>query len=162
MLHLTFADPREIKTDLRLTKFPSSIFDYEYDKEWFEDPFFLPVLRDIEQLDVHPGSVVIDILSSDLRLIDISNGTKMLFMIKYIPDILPILAKLGDNCLPYLLDLAEEQEIYMCANIMFEIDRNGMEGHTIHITNTDRYVTSYEEMVQCNIDMWMSVLSKIC
>ena len=86
-------------------------------------------------------------LLSNVRVEDLSSGTKSLILSKRY-DKLYRMTMMGPNCYKYLMDIADEKDVYMgCSNYAFFTDED-LKGRKVHFVNTDDYVSTAEDFAE--------------
>ena len=89
---------------------------------------------------------------SGFRIADLSTGTKNLFLCRYYSG-LNNMSMMGRNCYKYLLDIANEREVYMrCTSHVFFHD-DVLQGRTVPFVNTDEHVSTYYDFWGCIIEI---------
>lgn len=75
---------------------------------------------------------------------NLPSSIKTIFLAKYNPEVVPDLLYCGDNCLPYLAEIANEQEVTVCSkrhvNFFYPILERGEFKGGIHAMNTDEII----------------------
>ena len=124
---------------------PAEFFDYECKPEWFNDKYVLRALDEIDKV-MHLGGYSLcrknDPNNTIINHTGLSNGCKSLILARMCPDLKICGDRMGDNCYPILLDMAEEQDIHisLCHNVRFDRD------FTAYVTNIDKVVHGAVEL----------------
>lgn len=105
-------------------KFPlDSRVDFRQNKkpEWFEDPFVKNFIKEIDGAEVIKGEALIDYRGRGISTEQISTGSKTLCCIYYLDQ--PFYGSLmGDNCIPFLMDIARKKDVTIMIEHYPEID----------------------------------------
>lgn len=107
--------------------YPDTTFDNYPDRMcWAESEFGRNVLHDIDRLDTLDPSVSVDLIlrNQDMRLSDISTGSKNLMLCKFYQSrhcskIYFRLGRMGENCFKWLLQIAREKT-FVWSQLCFE------------------------------------------
>ena len=87
-------------------------------------------------------------LLKNMRVEDLSAGTKALLICKFYNTKLNRMTMMGKNCYKYLMDIADEKDVYMgCSNYVFFTD-NDLKGRKVHFVNTDDYVSTAADFAE--------------
>lgn len=78
--------------------------------EWFENDFGRRVIKEIDQAEVLFGSALKNRFGKGMSTEQLSTGSKTLFLLKYMPDYVYYGSNMGDNCVPFLMEIVKEQE----------------------------------------------------
>lgn len=101
--------PREL---VPITVLNSPYFFYKHKKpEWFATPFVQEVVRTIDKGEVITGEVIRDYKGVSVSTEVLSTGTKTLCCMYFDKDHIFYGSLLGDNCLPFLIRIAETRDI---------------------------------------------------
>lgn len=101
--------PREL---VPITVLNSVVFFRQNKKpEWFSDPFIQEFLKSIDGSDVLFEEALRDYRGHGISTEMMSTGCKTLCCIYYFPDKIFHGSLLGDNCLPFLIRIAETHDI---------------------------------------------------
>ena len=153
MLHLYFDSLKHLVDREDFIRYPSFYFDEMFTSSWLNDDF---AKRVIEEID---GIKVSDFTSTEEALIrtgisaeKLCTGTKNLIICKF-ENMLNRITMMGENCYPFLMELAEAKEVYMgCSNFVY-FDDNVLQGRTIHMVNNDAYVSTYNDYERALYDI---------
>lgn len=91
----------------------SQYFDEVYEPEWFLDDFVRKVIKTIDKSEVIGTGISINIYNDVLGNFppqNLSSGCKGLILL-YQDDVKINGDRLGDNCIPFLLEIAEQKDI---------------------------------------------------
>lgn len=140
MLHLICGNYGAFTEDPEFIRHPDDFFDYYFEDEWFYDPFVRRILTDIDHLN--PEGDIFKVLFEERMLpSDISTGSKNLVLCKYF-DRLNNYLKMGKNCHPYLMEIAESKEVRMAVTAPYIMTDSSIQNRTIHFVNSDTYVNT--------------------
>lgn len=144
MLHLLFESLRKLEERESFIRCPSGIFDWSWKPEWLNDPFSRKIIREIDHVDIPDGmDTEKACLWKNMRVENLSSGTKSLILCKYY-NRLNRMTMMGKNCFKYLMDIADEKDVYMgCSNYVLFSDED-LKGRKVHFLNTDDYASTAE------------------
>lgn len=112
------------------------------------DPFSRKMIHEIDHVDI-PDDMDTEkaCLLKNMRVENLSSGTKSLILCKY-RDELNRMMMMGPNCYKYLMDIAEEKDVYVgCSNYVFFTDED-LKGRKVHFVNTDVYVSKASDFAE--------------
>ena len=148
MLHLFFESLRKLEERESFVQCPSGIFDWCWKSEWLDDPFSRKMIQEIDHVDI-PDDMDTEkaCLLKNMRVENLSSGTKGLILCKYY-NRLNRMTMMGPNCYKYLMDIADEKDVYMgCSNYVFFTDED-LKGRKVHFVNTDDYVSTAADFAE--------------
>ena len=148
MLHLYFESLRKLVERKLFIRYPSIEFNCGWEPEWLNNPFFRRVIHEVDHVDIPDGMTTeMACLLKNMRVEDLSTGTKNLMMCKYYNEF-NRMTMMGKNCYKYLMDIADEKDVYMgCSNYVFFTDED-LKGRSVHFVNTDDYVSTAEAFAE--------------
>ena len=148
MLHLYFESLSKLEKRESFVQCPSGIFDWSWKPEWLNDPFSRTIIHEIDHVNIPDGmNTEKACLYKNMRVEDLSSGTKNLILCKY-HDGLNRMTMMGKNCYRYLMDIADDKDVYMgCSNYVFFTDED-LKGRKVHFVNTDDYVSTAEDFTE--------------
>ncbi len=89
-------------------------FKYNKKPEWFSDPFIKRVLRGIDKCEVLFEEALKDRTGHGISTMMISTGSKTLCCLYFNPDKVFYGSSMGDNCIPFYMELARSRDISLC------------------------------------------------
>ena len=90
----------------------SAYFDEMYEPEWFSSDFAKRVANSIDNVEYFgSGDVFISDKYGAMPAKELSSGTKALLILANEENVLVSGDRMGDNCVPFLLELAEKKDI---------------------------------------------------
>lgn len=98
---------------------PDITYKKSFKKEWYEDPFVQEILHDIDHIPEDSGPIIPWLIDHNRYPWDICTGSKNLIMAKYLEDKPPLMQYMGDNCFPYLMRIAQQQDITVYSSRLF-------------------------------------------
>lgn len=101
----------------------SDHFDDVYENSWFESDFAKRVVQDIDEVTYFgSGDVFLSEYYGAISARDLSSGTKALLLLANCPGIIVSGDRMGDNCVPFLMELAATMDITitLCHLMKFE------------------------------------------
>lgn len=89
----------------------SSYFNIFKEKEWFADPFVRKVIKDVDNSDVVKDEYIESPVFGGMSPERLSSGVKALILMKMCPQYVVYATRCGDNCAPFILELAGQQDV---------------------------------------------------
>jgi len=144
MLHLIFGYPSKALRTHR--NYIGSRF---LDKKCMLDEFSKRVVKEIDKTETITSGAFYSPVLGDISLRDLSGGAQFLIILNNTNEIVP-LEFLGDNCFPFLKEIADRKDITVCSGGVRNLFKNG--GFTeIHIVNDDTIITEPLDLLwKCN------------
>ncbi len=90
--------------------FPEFYFDHVYEDSWFEDPFVKKIIKDIDNTDATSAYQMTNPVWGALNYTMLSTGCKNVIL-AYKTDNIIYATKMGDNCSPLLLSIANMKDV---------------------------------------------------
>ena len=91
----------------------SEYFDAVYEQEWLDCEWSRRVIREIDKSTYVCGEYIESPVLGGISPRDLSSGCKALILANFMPELLISGDRMGDNCYPLLLELAEEKDLYI-------------------------------------------------
>lgn len=113
-------------------------FKYSYKPEWFNNSFAKRVLKEIDKAELIADDVFRGRNGKAFPAVNLSTGTKTLLLIKFRPGHIYYGSALGNNCVPFLMEIAKEQE------------KTGMGDITLLLEHFMDIPDCYEGMIKLN------------
>lgn len=124
---------------------PSVVFDTFYDRSWLENEWAKRVVSDIDNVPMVRDSVFESIVYAGLSPQYLCNGTKNLFLCRYIDNQFNHFSKMGENCYKYLFEIAKMKDVYMIATAFVFPTDSDMCGQQVRFINHNRVVNTAED-----------------
>lgn len=86
-------------------------YENQYNKDWVMDDFARRVIRDIDASEVVAPDVIQNDIFGTFGSTELSAGVKTLLLIRNVRNKVFNISNCGDNCAPYLLELAKDRDI---------------------------------------------------
>lgn len=139
MLHLECGSLSSFRDREGFILFPNPYFDVDYEENWLSDSFGRKVIETIDRIKL--GSDVLhSLLEAGMHPEDLCTGTKNLLLCKHV-DKLNHMSKMGENCYPFLLDIADTKDVHMAVTSFCWIRNDALKGRLVHFVNDDSYIT---------------------
>lgn len=142
MLKIRFGDMEEAIFNT------SMYFDNTYEDNWLTDEFAKRIIKAVDQSEVLGSyaikSPVLGVISPE----KISGGTKTLLLMKNCPDLVFNASTCGDNCAPFILELAGERDLTINLRHLMDF---GKEPFNAIVLNNDTEVHSMVEMMKAAV-----------
>ena len=100
-----------LKIDDKTITDVNSHFDLFKEKHWFEDEFVRKVIQNIDKSRVVSGEYIESPVFGGISPTMLSSGTKALILMRMCPEFKVYATRCGDNCIPYILELSEKQDV---------------------------------------------------
>lgn len=138
MLNIIFGDCEEsiYNTDV--------FFDNTFDSEWLNDEFAKKVIYAIDKSEVAGPNAINSPYLGVIPPEKLAGGTKTLLLIRNLPDMIFNASTCGDNCAPFILELAKDRDITINLRHLMDFGKNCFEAT---ILNDNAVVTNMKEMM---------------
>lgn len=97
----------------------SPYFDNIYEDEWFQNDFTKEVVREIDKSEVIDARSIYNEYGGSLPVTSISTGAKSLLLLMF-TDRKVSGDRMGDNCIPKLLEIASIKDIHISLDHLME------------------------------------------
>lgn len=153
MLHLYFDDLSRLMEREEFIPYPDDFFDSVWEPAWVNDTFSRAIIHDLDHVNMLDGvTTKMACAMSGLRIVDLRTGTKNLLLCRYYTG-LHHMTMMDKTCYKYLMDIADERDIYMgCSSHVFLHD-DVLKGRTVHFINTDQFVSTYYDFLGCIVEI---------
>ena len=153
VLHLYFDSLSRLRKRKEFIPYPDVLFNSLWEPEWVNDPLSRAIIHDIDQVEMPDGvTTEMACIMSGFRVADLCSDTKNLLLCRYYSG-LNRMTMMGENCYKYLMDIADERDVYMgCSSYCFFSD-DDLKGRTVHFINTDEFVSNSEDFLWRVIDI---------
>jgi hypothetical protein len=88
-------------------------FDSLYDSDWFDDPFVIKMVEDVDKGKVGNKVMIYNYMGDLMPTIEISGGLKTLILMYKHPEVLYKSTSMGDNCGKWLIDISEKVDCFL-------------------------------------------------
>ena len=121
-----------------------------YFRTWIEydvltEDFPKKVIKEIDKSDVVGSQLIISPVLGPISPDRISGGSKALIIL-YCTDCIMDIDSMGENCYPYLAELADSKDISISMDHIVNLYNHGFRGK-IHILNNDNIVDNGKDLV---------------
>lgn len=139
MLNIIFGDCEEsiYNTDV--------YFDNTFDPDWLSDDFAKRIIATIDKSEVMGPNAINSPYLGMIPPEKLAGGTKTLLLIKNCPNEIFNASTCGDNCAPFILEIASKQNVTINLRHLMDF---GYEDFEAHIVNDDIDVTNMKEMMK--------------
>lgn len=121
-------------------------FDYILDPLFINKDFSKRVIKAIDKGDVKGENCIVTEALGAIPPDMLSGGSKSLIILMYSDQIMN-LSCMGDNCLPFLADIAQEKDITVCTDLFREIYENSKLGDVL-VLNSNTVVHDVQGLYQ--------------
>lgn len=90
---------------------PDSYFGGHYKEEWFNDPFNVKVVEELDKSSMIVPGVFRSPYLGNINHLQISGGAKGVILLNTLPDVIVPMSAIGDNCYPLI------KEVAMCKQV---------------------------------------------
>ena len=121
-----------------------------YFRTWIEydvlmEDFPKKVIKEIDKSDVVGSQLIISPVLGPISPDRISGGSKALIIL-YCTDCMMDIDSMGENCYPYLVELADKKDITISMDHIVNLYKYGFKGK-IHVLNDDSIVNDGRDLV---------------
>ena len=92
---------------------PSVYFDNVYEYDWFDDPFVIQMVKDIDKSELK-GLCVLSPFLGSIPVEKLSGGVKSLILMYKFDNFVTDLIFLGNNCEDWILKISEQKDLTVC------------------------------------------------
>ncbi len=138
MLNIFFGDMPEAVYNT------AAYFKYDYEDSWIVDPFVKEMILDVDKSIVLDSGVIDSPVLGKIPPLGLSGGVKTLILVKFEPETIFNASTCGDNCAPWLLKIAGEEDRTVNLRHLMDFGENRF---TVRILNTNQVVHSMGELV---------------
>lgn len=121
----------------------SDHFNDEFEREWFEDSYVQRIIKEIDDTEVVEGFNLYNQFLGGIPPEYLSSGCKGLILI-HKENVKINGDRLGDNCIPILMELAATKDVDITLRHIPEFPRDVQ----MYIINTDKMIKSYKEFIE--------------
>ena len=111
MLNITFG--RENYKGGNFERNCNYYFRFHHKPEWFQVPIIQRIIKEVDHSDVVLGEALVNQYGVGYSVETLCTGTKCLCCIYFCPEACFNISLMGDNCLPFLIEMAKEKDL-MC------------------------------------------------
>jgi len=123
---------------------PDLYFDNTYEDEWLNDPVSKQMVKDIDRSELVSPNLVISPVLGSIPVSRLSGGVKTLIQINNDKDHVYNASACGDNCVPWLLKISEEKDVFVRLGHLMRFPN---EGFRIRIVNNNEIVDTWRNLV---------------
>jgi len=116
-------------------------FKYNYDPEWFKDPFVRKMMLGVDKSSYVDGLVINSPVLGPIPPERLSGGLKTLIMIYEKPEYVFNATSCGENCAHWLLEIGKKKDVTVCLEYLMTFE----EPFKVFVKNEDRAVTDAED-----------------
>lgn len=126
---------------------PSAYFNYEYEEDWFNDPFIKAMILDVDKTEVVSAYNLISPVLGSIGCNKLSGGVKSLILAYKTNNIIDA-SNCGDNCAKWFIEISKIKDltITLCHVMQFNQDFDAL------IMNNNKFVHTYKDYVKTAID----------
>lgn len=119
-------------------------FKNTYEDSWITNAFAKEMILDVDKSTVLGNAVIDSPVLGKISPLALSGGVKTLILVLNEPDKVFNASTCGDNCVKWLLKIAEDKNIVINLRHLMDF---GSGKFKVKLLNTDQIVTSMEELV---------------
>ena len=123
---------------------PDLYFDNTYEDEWLNDPVSKQMVKDIDRSELVSPNLVISPVLGSIPVSRLSGGVKALIQINNDKDHVYNASACGDNCVPWLLKISEEKDVFVRLGHLMRFPNKGFR---IRIVNNNEIVDTWRNLV---------------
>ncbi|MGN0507441.1 MAG: DUF4869 domain-containing protein [Lachnospiraceae bacterium] len=142
MLNVIFGESG-LNISNRIT-YVSDYFDAMYDATWLQSELARQIIKGVDDSEYIAGEYIESPVLGGISPRDLSSGCKALLILLNENNIIVSGEKMGDNCFPWLLKIAEKKDvtITLCHNVTLK------EPFAVNNLNSGRIITSNVELME--------------
>lgn len=104
-----------------------SYFNSRKNKDWFNNEFVKRVIKEVDKSEHIKDEYIESPVFGGMAAERLSNGCKCLILLYNVPDIHIYGTRMGDNCVPALLDLGKMKDIHITLGHQMKFPDDGFE-----------------------------------
>ena len=101
-----------------------SYFDFNYDKEWFNDSMVKEMVKSVDKSEVLSTECISSPILGQIPPTKLSGGVKLLITLLKEPEIEQWATSCGDNCAEWILRISEIQDIRIVLHHIMKFPRD--------------------------------------
>ena len=123
----------------------SDYFNLNFETEWLKNPLVRQMIKAVDKSEVIGDRVIDSPVFGTMSPMELSGGVKGLILMIYEPEKEYYGSAFGDNCAPWILEIAKLHDI----NIAFEhiMEFPNTSNLNIHIINSGKIINTMKELV---------------
>ena len=125
-------------------------FKYNYDINWFRDPFVQEMVEEIDRTRYIDGYIFESPVLGPIPPERLSGGVKTLIMIYEMTDKVFDATSCGANCARMLLEIGKRKDVTV--NLRYLMPMKGLEPFEIEIANAEMVVDNVRDYTLCALD----------
>ena len=125
-------------------------FKYNYQIEWFKDPFVQQMVLEVDKTKYIDGYIFESPVLGPIPPEMLSGGVKTLIMIYEMPEKVFNATSCGPNCAAMLLEIGKRKDVTV--NLRYFMPMDGLEPFEIEIVNTGQIVTNKRDYTPSALD----------
>lgn len=122
---------------------PMVYFKYNKKPMWFDDPFVKEIIKGVDGAEVIIGEALINKYDNGISTLCLSGGTKTLICIYELPHMLWYGSTMGDNCIPFLIEIGKQKDITIMLEHFMDLPDNAEEA--LLLDGKKATIDDYEE-----------------
>lgn len=111
--------------------------------EWFEDENVIRFIKEIDRADVIKGEILVSRAGNYFMSDKLSSGCKAVILM-YKTDLHLYATRCGDNCVPFILEIAERKDVIVTLHHCMDFPKDGWRALML---DSGKEVTSAREFV---------------
>lgn len=131
---------------------PPSYFDTTYDEDWFNQDLVKQMIKDIDKSEVISPYCIQSPILGQIAPYFISGGVKTLILMYNEPENIFTASGCGDNCVKWILKIAEEKDITITLQHMMDFGKEKFIPK-VKILNNNQIVRNYMDMIDIGIEL---------
>ena len=125
-------------------------FDYNYEREWFEDEYVQRMIEDIDKSRYIDGEYIESEVLGPISPRDLSGGVKTLIAMYKNRELIYDATSCGENCAKWIIDMGKRMELTI--NLRYLMRFKEYEPFELYIINTKTIVRTNREYVDVAIN----------
>ena len=124
---------------------PDPFFNNTYEDDWITDPMSVQMIKDIDRSEVKGARLIDSPYLGAIPTERLSRGVKTLILMKFDSEHIFNASACGDNCVPWILKIAEEKDLTIRLGYLMDFGNDSFE---IEIVNLHKVVYTMKELIE--------------
>lgn len=144
MLNIIYGTPLQLEKEYDNFIYDTRMyFDNTYDDNWITSDFSKEVIKDVDKSEVLDKNCIMSYYDEQIPPTLLSGGVKSLLLMKYDNEIIVNASTCGDNCIKWILKIAEEQDltVVLLHNMIFG------DGIRVKVVNSNKIIDNNYDLI---------------
>lgn len=146
MLSILFGKYDVLIHEHDLVQYHANYFEVLFKWSWLDEDWIRRELHTVERFPMNKSPKQ-ELFDRDLTFKQLAGGTKLLLLIRHMPGLYDF-SRLGPNCYPYLMEIADMQDVFVASHTLYaEFDDDIIRGRDIKIANSGVIVSTFNDFI---------------